>query len=153
MNTGAITIHKTDPYQNTLAGAHFLLEWSMNGSNWKPVEASSIPGWGKCTTPGLENGILVTGSSGNVSFEGLALGVYYRITEVKAPNGFQLLGDYAYEGILNSKDEVVTINVVNTPVFTLPHTGSHAMFGVTAGLTLCLLTCLGAVYFLKKKES
>ena len=153
MNTGAITIHKTDPYQNTLAGAHFLLEWSMNGSNWKPVEASSIPGWGKCTTPGIENGILVTGSSGNVSFEGLALGVYYRITEVKAPNGFQLLGDYAYEGMLNSKDEVVTINVVNTPVFTLPHTGSHAMFGVTVGLTLCLLTCLGAVYFLKKKES
>ena len=153
MNTGAITIHKTDPYQNTLAGAHFLLEWSMNGSNWKPVEASSIPGWGKCTTPGIENGVLVTGSSGNVSFEGLALGVYYRITEVKAPNGFQLLGDYAYEGKLSSKDEVITIDVVNTPVFTLPHTGSHAMFGVTAGLTLCLLTCLGAVYFLKKKES
>ena len=153
MNTGAITIHKTDPYQNNLAGAHFLLEWSMNGSNWKPVEASSIPGWGKCTTPGLENGILVTGSSGNVSFEGLALGVHYRITEVKAPNGFLLLTDYAYEGMLSSKDEVVTINVVNTPVFTLPHTGSHAMFGVTAGLTLCLLTCLGAVYFLKKKES
>lgn len=152
MNTGAITIHKTDPYQNTLAGAHFLLEWSMNGSVWKPVEASSMPGWGKCTTPGLENGILVTDSSGNVSFEGLALGVYYRITEVKAPNGFQLLGDYAYEGMLNSKDEVVTINVVNTPVFTLPHTGSRSMIGISAGLGLCLLTCIGAVYYLKKKE-
>ena len=152
-NTGAIVIHKIDSYQNTLAGAHFLLEWSMNGSNWKPVEASSIPGWGKCTTPGLKDGILVTDSTGNVSFEGLALGVYYRITEVKAPNGFQLLGDYAFEGMLNSKDEVVTLNVVNAPVFTLPHTGSRSMIGISAGLGLCLLTCLGAVYFLRKKES
>lgn len=153
MNTGAIVIHKTDPYQNTLAGAHFLLEWSTSGTNWNTVTYSPTPGRGKCTTPGLKNGILVTGSSGNVSFEGLALGVYYRITEVKAPNGFQLLGDYAFEGMLNFKDEVITINVVNTPIFTLPHTGSHAMFGVTAGLTLCLLTCIGAVIYLNRKET
>ena len=152
MNTGTIVIHKTDPYQNTLAGAHFLLEWSMNGSVWNPVESSSIPGWGKCTTPGLKDGILVTDSTGNVSFEGLALGVHYRITEVKAPNGFQLLSDYAYEGVLTKNGEIVTVKVVNTPVFTLPHTGSHAMFGVTAGVVLCLLTCMGAVIYLKRKE-
>ena len=124
----------------------------MNGSNWKPVEASSIPGWGKCTTPGLENGILVTDSSGYVSFEGLAVGVHYRITEVKAPNGFQLLGDYVYEGILTAKGEVITLDVINSPVFTLPHTGSRSMIGISAGLGLCLLTCIGAVYYLKKKE-
>ena len=153
MNTGAITIQKTDPYHNALAGAHFLLEWSVSGSIWTPVEYSQIPGWGKCTTPGIQNGILVTGSSGTISFQGLAVGLHYRITEVKAPNGFQLLGDYAYEGMLTANGEVITLNVVNAPVFTLPHTGSRSMIGISAGLGLCLLTCLGAVYFLRKKES
>lgn len=152
MNTGAIQIHKQDPYQNALEGAHFLLEWSFSGMSWKPVTYSENPGLGKCSSPNLIDGILITDSSGYVSFEGLAVGVHYRITEVKAPNGFQLLGDYAYEGMLNSKDEVVTIDVLNTPVFTLPHTGARSFVGVGAGLTLCLLTCLGAVYYLKKKE-
>ena len=153
MNTGAITIQKTDPYHNALAGAHFLLEWSASGSIWTPVEYSPIPGWGKCTSPGIQNGILVTGSSGTISFQGLAVGLYYRITEVKAPNGFQLLGDYAHEGMLTANGEVITLNVVNVPVFMLPHTGSRSMIGMSAGLGLCLLTCLGAVYFLRKKES
>ena len=153
MNTGAITIQKTDPYHNALAGAHFLLEWSASGSIWTPVEYSPTPGWGKCTTPGIQNGILVTGSSGTISFQGLAVGLHYRITEVKAPNGFQLLGDYAYEGMLTANGEVITLNVVNAPVFTLPHTGSRSMIEMSAGLGLCLLTCLGAVYFLRKKES
>ncbi|MBQ8910281.1 MAG: LPXTG cell wall anchor domain-containing protein [Oscillospiraceae bacterium] len=152
MNTGAIVIHKTDPYQNSIAGAHFLLEWSASGSIWTPVEYSPTPGWGKCTSPGLKDGILITDSSGYISFQGLAVGVYYRISEVKAPNGFQLLGDYAYEGMLTSNGEVITLNVVNTPVFTLPHTGSRSMIGISAGLAVCLLTCAGAIYYLKRKE-
>ena len=152
MNTGAITIHKQDPYHNALAGAHFLLEWSYSGMSWKPVTYSETPGLGRCSSPGLTNGILITDSSGCVSFEGLAVGVHYRITEVKAPNGFQLLGDYAYEGTLTTKGEVVTLEVINTPVFTLPHTGSRSMIGMSAGLALCLITCIGAVIYLKKKE-
>lgn len=152
MNTGTITIHKTDPYQNALGNSHFLLEWSMSGTIWKPVTASSSPGFGKCTSSGLQNGILVTDIFGNVSFEGLALGVYYRITEVKAPDGFQLLADYAYEGMLTTKDEVITINVVNTPVFTLPHTGSIEMLLVAATFPICLLTGIGTVIYLKRKE-
>lgn len=151
-DTASITVYKTDPYQNALSGSHFLLEWSYNGSNWNTVQYSSTPGFGKCTSSGLQNGIMITDRSGNISFEGLVLGVYYRITEVKAPNGFQLLGDYAYEGMLTTKDEVVTLNVVNTPVFTLPHTGSNEIFCITAGFTLCLLTCTGAVITLKRKE-
>ena len=152
MNTGAITIRKQDPYHNALAGAHFLLEWSFSGISWKPVTYSETPGLGKCSSPGLTDGVLITDSSGSVSFEGLAIGVHYRITEVKAPNGFQLLGDYAYEGMLTTKGEVITLDVINNPVFTLPHTGSRSMIGISAGLGLCLLTCIGAVYYLKKKE-
>ena len=120
--------------------------------SWKTVTYSETPGLGKCSSPGLTDGVLITDSSGYVSFEGLAVGVHYRITEVKAPNGFQLLGDYAYEGILTAKGEIITLDVINSPVFTLPHTGSHSMIGISAGLGLCLLTCIGAVYYLKKKE-
>ena len=152
LKTGSIKIRKTDPYGAPLADAHFLLEWSVSGSIWSPVTSSSMPGYGNCSSPGLENGILVSDSSGVISFDGLAAGIYYRLTEVQAPNGFQLLGSYIYEGILTENEQVITIDLVNTPVFTLPHTGSHAMFGVTAVVVLCLLTCLGAVIYLKKKE-
>lgn len=152
LNTGTITVQKTDPYGNALPGAHLLLEWSVSGSMWYPMEYSTVPGFGNCSTPGINDGILVTDSSGSVSFKGLAVGMHYRITEVQAPNGFQLLSDYAYEGTLTKNGEVVTVKGGNTPVFTLPHTGSHAMFGVTAGVVLCLLTCMGAVIYLKRKE-
>lgn len=151
MNTGSITILKTDPYQNALAGAHFLLEWSVSGSIWSPVESSSIPGWGKSTTQGIVNGILVTDSSGYASFQGLPYGVYYRLTEVKAPNGYQLLDGYAFDGMLSSGEEAITVHVVNTPVFTLPHTGSRSMTLMSASIALCLLTCVCAVFYLKKK--
>lgn len=60
MDTGSISIHKTDPYQNALGDSYFLLEWSMSGTMWKPVTASSSPGIGKCTSSGLKNGILIT---------------------------------------------------------------------------------------------
>lgn len=152
MNTGAITVYKTDAYDTPLPGAHFLLEWSVSGSIWNPVTYSATPGWGKCTTSGLQNGVLVTDSSGYATFQGLPLGVYYRLTEVKAPNGYQLLEGYAYEGMLTKDALVATVHVVNTPVFTLPHTGSRSMLGITTGLVVCLLTCAGAIYYLRRKE-
>ena len=150
-NTGTLTIHKTDPYGNALSDAHFLLEWSESGSIWNPVTASTVPGPGNCITAGLENGQLVTDSSGSVSFEGLSLGLLYRLTEVKAPDGFQLLDDFAYSGRLTTSD-TITVQVVNNPIFTLPHTGSNAMICVSSGVIFCLLTCIGAVMNLKKKE-
>ena len=152
MKTCAITIYKTDPYDSPLSGAHFLLEYSSSGTNWNPVVYSATPGLGRCTTTGLQNGILVTDDSGYISFQGLYPNIYYRLTEVKAPNGYQLLEDHAFQGKLTTDDTVVTFHVVNSPVFTLPHTGSRSMIGMSAGLALCLLTCVGAVIYLKKKE-
>ncbi len=152
MKTCAITIYKTDPYDSPLSGAHFLLEYSRSGTNWMPVVYSSTPGLGRCTTTGLQNGILVTDDTGYISFQGLYPNIYYRLTEVKAPNGYQLLEDHAFQGKLTTDDTVVTFHDVNSPVFTLPHTGSRSIIGISAGLGLCLLTCLGAVYYLKKKE-
>lgn len=152
MKACAITAYKTDPYGKSLSGAHFLLEYSSSGANWKPVVFSSTPGLGKCTSPGLQNGILITNDSGYASFQGLYPNIYYRLTEVKAPNGYQLLEDYAFQGKLTTDDNVVSIHIINNPVFTLPHTGSRSMVGISAGLAVCLLTCAGAIYYLRRKE-
>ena len=152
IKTGTITINKTDPYGYPLSGASFLLEWSSNGSDWKPVSFSTVPGNGNCSSDGLKDGVLATGKDGCVSFQDLYLNVFYRITEVAAPNGYQLLGDYAFQGKMTVSESDVTVNVVNAPEFTLPHTGSRSMIGISAGLALCLLTCVGAVCFLRGKE-
>lgn len=152
LKTCGITIRKTDPYDIPLSGVHFLLEYSTDETNWMPVTSATAPGIGHCMSPGLQDGILVTEDSGNVSFIGLHPNLYYRLTEVQAPNGYQLLEGPVFEGKLTVDDTMVTFQVVNTPVFTLPHTGSRSMIGMSAGLALCLLTCIGAVIYLKKKE-
>lgn len=152
IKTGTITVNKTDPYGYPLPGASFLLEWSSNGSDWKPVSFSTVPGNGNCSSDGLKDGVLTTGKNGCVSFQDLYLNVFYRITEVAAPSGYQLLADYAFQGKLTVGESDVTINVVNAPKFTLPHTGSHSIALMSTGIALCLLTCVGAVIYLKRKE-
>ena len=156
LRPGKISIHKVDTRGESLGSTEFTLEWSEDGINWMPVSHtdSAVPQIGGCTTTGLlDGGRLVTDETGLVSFEGLYPTLHYRLTETKAKEGYQLLGDYAYVGSLCAdKDFTVSLRVVNAKVFTLPETGSNALALMPIGLMLCAAVCMGALFVLKKKE-
>ena len=156
LRPGKISIHKVDTRGESLDSTEFTLEWSEDGINWMPVSYtdSAVPQIGGCTTAGLlDGGRLVTDETGLVSFEGLYPTLHYRLTETKAKEGYQLLGDYAYVGSLCAdKDFTVSLRVVNAKVFTLPETGSNALALMPIGLMLCAAVCMGALFVLKKKE-
>ncbi len=88
-NPISILLKKTDEDGGLLADAEFLLEWSTDGNNFAPVfyqaEYDAVVGQ---TTSNVTDGKLVTDANGIVKFEGLTPGIYYRLTETKAPNGF-----------------------------------------------------------------
>ena len=113
-----------------LAGAEFLLEWSVDGTVWKPVTpAESVyVTEGTCSSEGLVDGKLISGETGLVEFTGLHPERLYRLTETAAPEGYQLLEGSAYEGGLPAEqDLIVELTVVNVRIFRLPDTGSRTM--------------------------
>ena len=151
-----ILVYKVDILGAPLAEAEFLLEWSEDGTNWKPVTYTDSENVtkGTCTSAGLVDGKLVSGRDGVVHFTGLHPELQYRLTETKAPEGYHLLGEPAYEGGI-TPDETLTVEltVVNAPVFELPMTGSTGSTVATvlqiAG-ALVLLTAL--LYIVKKRR-
>lgn len=151
-----ILVYKVDILGAPLAEAEFLLEWSEDGTNWQPVTYTDSENVtkGTCTSVGLVDGKLVSGRDGVVHFTGLHPELQYRLTETKAPEGYHLLGDPAYEGGI-TPDETLTVEltVVNAPVFELPMTGSTGSTVATvlqiAG-ALVLLTAL--LYIVKKRR-
>ena len=151
-----ILVYKVDILGAPLAEAEFLLEWSEDGTNWLPVTYTDSENVtkGTCTSVGLVDGKLVSGRDGVVHFTGLHPELQYRLTETKAPEGYHLLGEPAYEGGI-TPDETLTVEltVVNAPVFELPMTGSTGSTVATvlqiAG-ALVLLTAL--LYIVKKRR-
>ena len=151
-----ILVYKVDILGAPLAEAEFLLEWSEDGTNWQPVTYTDSENVtkGTCTSAGLVDGKLVSGRDGVVHFTGLHPELQYRLTETKAPEGYHLLGEPAYEGGI-TPDETLTVEltVVNAPVFELPMTGSTGSTVATvlqiAG-ALVLLTAL--LYIVKKRR-
>ena len=151
-----ILVYKVDVLGAPLAEAEFLLEWSEDGTNWQPVTYTDSENVtkGTCTSVSLVDGKLVSGRDGVVHFTGLHPELQYRLTETKAPEGYHLLGEPAYEGGI-TPDETLTVEltVVNAPVFELPMTGSTGSTVATvlqiAG-ALVLLTAL--LYIVKKRR-
>lgn len=133
LRTGKITLEKIDTTGEHLAGAAFLLEWSAEGSLWYPVKYSEEVTKGGCSNSALVDGTLTTGEDGMLVWENLYPGLYYRVTEMKAPNGFELLKEYAFEGELPADDLQVSLQVVNAKGFSLPETG------VSSGLVLRIM--------------
>lgn len=135
MKPGEIRIQKTDTHGEPLAGAEFLLEWSKDGQQWQKVTYTDSPDVteGTCTAEGLTDGNLTSGADGVVRFTGLYSGSLYRVTEVKAPKGYQLLTEPVYEGGIRKDDgNFIRLTVVNAPVFELPMTGSTGYTAMTA---------------------
>ena len=148
MKPGEIRIQKTDTHGEPLAGAEFLLEWSKDGQQWQKVTYTDSPDVteGTCATEGLADGKLTSGADGVVRFTGLYSGSLYRVTEVKAPKGYQLLTEPVYEGSIQKDDgNFIRLTVVNAPVFELPMTGSTgytAMTAIQVGTGVALLFIL-----------
>ena len=127
LKPGEISIQKVDTRGEPLAGAEFLLEWSADGSQWAPVSFTDSLDFteGTCTSEGLTDGKLISGEDGLVRFMGLHPQSLYRLTETKAPEGYQLLTEPVHEGGIQVGNEfLVQLTVVNAPVFELPMTGS-----------------------------
>ena len=148
MKPGEIRIQKTDTHGEPLAGAEFLLEWSKDGKQWQTVTYTDSPDVteGTCTAEGLTDGKLTSGADGVVRFTGLYSGSLYRVTETKAPKGYQLLTEPVYEGNIRKDDgNFIRLTVVNAPVFELPMTGSTgytAMTAIQVGTGVALLLIL-----------
>ena len=126
---GSITARKVDVTDSPLAGAELMLETSADGKTWTEV------------------GRITTDSTGVAKWENLKTGVQYRVTETKAPEGYTLLTEPLFAGVLDSSNRDITITACNNAGFALPFTGGTGF--TTYFLFAALMLCMGA-YFCKK---
>ena len=89
----------------------------------------------------MVDGTLTTDLSGITEWSNLHPGLYYRITELEAPEGYVLLTEPAYEDKLPADDVDVVIRVINCEEFTLPKTGSSAALFLQISRILCIAIC------------
>ena len=151
IRTGRITIQKVDTQRNPLSGATFLLEWSEDGALWWPVTFSETAIKGGCANANLVDGMLTSGEDGILEWTNLHPGLQYRLTEVKAPNGYKLLPDVAFFGELPADGLTVELTVVNARTFTMPETGSASGAILKVLSLLTALGCLGLLLARKRR--
>ena len=154
LRPGKITIEKVDLRGEHLTGAKFLLEWSEDGTLWLPIEYSDstdvIKGY--CSNPDVVDGTLTTDLSGIIEWSNLHPGLYYRITELEAPEGYVLLTEAAYEDKLPADDLEVMLRVINCEAFTLPKTGSGMELFFSISRMLCIAVCGTMLFFSFRKK-
>ena len=159
---GSIPIYKVDEDNRPLPGVTFLLEYSADdGNTWAPVfyrEPDSAVIAGGCTSEGLNNGRLTTGSDGKAEFTGLCIDtqlgrVLYRLTEVSTKPGYNLLTEPAFEGSLplNGQTEVA-LTIVNTPTFKMPATGGGGFAATVSAMALAGVALAIFLYALTGKK-
>ena len=147
-----IGVTKLDYEGNTLSGAIFLLEWSEDGIMYSPISYTETYSAQKgFTTTNVIDGKITVPESGNITFEGLCPNMYYRVTETKAPDGYNLLKEAAFEGFVSTNDNIlVKLDVINTPTFVLPPTGGYANYIVPVSVILSVGIASLAIYLIKK---
>ena len=152
LRSGRITVEKIDTAGEPLAGATFLLEWSAEGSLWYPVKYSEELTKGSCSNSALEDGKLTSGEDDMLVWDNLYPGLHYRMTELKAPNGYELLKGYAFEGQLPTDDLQVSLQVVNAKGFSLPDTGVSTGLVLRISQILCAAVCAVLLLISYKKK-
>ena len=128
---GSITVRKVDVTGAPLAGAELLMGTSTDGKTWTEVSR------------------VTTDKTGIAKWNGLKIGVQYRITEVKAPARYTLLTEPLFTGTLDSSNRDITITACNNAGFVLPFTGGN---GFIASIMFVALALMAGVYFCKKSN-
>ena len=152
LRSGKITIEKIDTAGEHLAGATFLLEWSAEGSLWYPVTYSKTIVRGGCSNSALVDGTLTSSEDGLLVWDNLYPGLHYRVTELEAPNGYELLKGYAFEGQLPVDDLQVSLQVVNAKGFSLPDTGVSSGLILRIMQLVCAAACAALLLISYKKK-
>ena len=126
MLPATIRVQKVNPNDEALPGAKFFLEWSEDGTSWKPVTKSETILAGGCSSEGLDDsGCITTDNSGMAVFTGLSPMVQYRISEVATPNGYQLLKEpILVDQLTPEQNYEAAYRVVESFLFNLPKTGA-----------------------------
>ena len=155
LRTGKVTVEKIEITGSPLAGATFRLEWSAEGSLWYPVTYSETIVRGGCSNPDVTDGSLTTGVDGILEWDNLYPGLQYRLTETKAPDGYNILDGTAFEGELAADNMTVSLRVVNTRTYTLPKTGSTGLRLFPIFALIPAFTCSSGLVFsiLRKRRS
>ena len=152
LRTGKITIRKVDTKDEPLAGSTFLLEGSEDGNLWYPVIPGSngVCALGERSEENLAAASKTSGEDGLLTWENLPITLQYRTTETKAPEGYTLLKEAAFEGTLPA--DTLELRVVNGEAFTLPKTGSVGFVHIPMATVFCLMLCAANLWLLHKKE-
>ncbi len=150
LKRGSIQVSKVNHSGNTLSGAEFLLEVSKdNGATWNPVTSA------ECSSAGLANGKLTTGSDGIAKFENLPVipTMRYRLTETKAPEESALLADSLYDGTLPlTGDYSLSLTAVDGRLLVLPATGENGIWLITVAVATFFLTSVTLLKQIKENK-
>ena len=150
LKRGSIQVSKVNHSGNTLSGAEFLLEVSKdNGATWNPVTSA------ECSSAGLANGKLTTGSDGIAKFENLPAipTMRYRLTETKAPEESALLADSLYDGTLPlTGDYSLSLTAVDGRLLVLPATGENGIWLITVAVATFFLTSVTLLKQIKENK-
>lgn len=159
---GSIQVKKVDTEGTPLSGVSFLLEYSVDGKVWKPVtnRKEAYPATvGSSTSAALQDGVLVTGEDGTVSFTGLALQtskrfLQYRLTEIATQPGLTLMTEPVFEGsLVYGENPDITLTAVNGGQFLMPFTGGSGNMLFSFGSLLLTLALLGFSLLWKRRNN
>ena len=131
MAKGSLSVRKVDVTGSPLAGAELLLEISADGQNWTEVSR------------------ITTDKAGIAKWDDLKIGAQYRVTEVKAPEGYTLMAEPLFTGVLDNTNPYVGITACNSAGFVLPFTGS---IGFAPYILFATLALMVGAYFCKNSN-